>query len=76
MAVAQAASEQAIDTPADTAIRNEMYCCDLDGLAGNGDFGNWLTAGCKVIKRGLPGLDKPDIGAMLLKLSMLVSKHA
>lgn len=75
MAISQSAIEQAIDTTADTVIRNEMYFCDLDGLAGDGDFGNSLATGFKVIKRDLPDLDKPDIGAMLLKLSMLVSKH-
>jgi len=75
MAISQAAIEQAIDTTADTVIRNEMYFCDLDGLAGDGDFGNSLATGFKVIKRDLPELNAPDIGAMLLKLSMLVSKH-
>jgi dihydroxyacetone kinase phosphoprotein-dependent L subunit len=75
MAISQEAIEKAIDTTADTVIRNEMYFCDLDGLAGDGDFGNSLATGFKVIKRDLPGMDKPDIGAMLLKLSMLVSKH-
>jgi len=73
--ITQAAIESAIDTTADTVIRNEMYFCDLDGLAGDGDFGNSLATGFKVIKRDLPTIDKPDIGAMLLKLSMLVSKH-
>ena len=67
--------EQGIDTTADTVIRNESYFSDLDGLAGDGDFGTSLATGFKVIKRDLPEIDKPDIGAMLLKLSMLVSKH-
>lgn len=67
--------EQGIDTTADTVIRNESYFSDLDGLAGDGDFGTSLATGFKVIKKDLPEIDKPDIGAMLLKLSMLVSKH-
>jgi dihydroxyacetone kinase phosphoprotein-dependent L subunit len=75
MAISQAAIEKAIDTTADTVIRNEIYFCDLDGLAGDGDFGNSLATGFKVIKRDLPELNAPDIGAMLLKLSMMVSKH-
>jgi len=73
--ISQSAIEQAIDTTADTVIRNEMYFSDLDGLAGDGDFGTSLATGFKVIKKDLPDIDKPDIGAMLLKLSMLVSKH-
>lgn len=75
MAISQAAIEKAIDTTADTVIRNEHYFSDLDGLAGDGDFGTSLATGFKVIKRDLPDIEKPDIGAMLLKLSMLVSKH-
>ena len=73
--ISQEMIEKAIDTTADTIIRNEHYFCDLDGLAGDGDFGNSLATGFKVIKKDLPDIEKPDIGAMLLKLSMLVSKH-
>lgn len=75
MAISQETIEKAIDTTADTIIRNEHYFCDLDSLAGDGDFGNSLATGFKVIKKDLPDIEKPDIGAMLLKLSMLVSKH-
>ncbi|MGB3795386.1 MAG: dihydroxyacetone kinase subunit DhaL [Alteraurantiacibacter sp.] len=67
--------EKGIDTTADTVIRNEHYFADLDGLAGDGDFGTSLATGFKVIKKDLPDLEKPDIGAMLLKISMIVSKH-
>lgn len=73
--ISQSQIERAIDTTADTVIRNELYFSDLDGLAGDGDFGTSLATGFKVIKKDLPEIDKPDIGAMLLKLSMLVSKH-
>lgn len=75
MAISQAGIEKAIDTTADTVIRNELYFSDLDGLAGDGDFGISLATGFKVIKKDLPEIDKPDVGAMLLKLSMIVSKH-
>ena len=34
MTISQGQIEKAIDTTADTIIRNEMYFCDLDGLAG------------------------------------------
>jgi hypothetical protein len=61
MAISQAAIEKAIDTTADTVIRNEIYFCDLDGLAGDGDFGNSLATGFKVIKRDLPELNAPEI---------------
>jgi dihydroxyacetone kinase-like protein len=64
-----------IDVTCDTVIRNEMYFSDLDGLAGDGDFGTSLATGFKVIKNDLPEIDKSSVGAMLLKISMLCSKH-
>ena len=67
--------EQTLDVTCDTVIRNEHYFSDLDGLAGDGDFGTSLATGFKVIKAELPGMDKSAVGAMLLKLSMLCSKH-
>ena len=73
--ISQAQIEAAILTTSDTILRNEMYFCDLDGLAGDGDFGNSLATGFRVIKKDLPEMGAPDIGAMLLKLSMVVSKH-
>jgi dihydroxyacetone kinase-like protein len=67
--------EDAIATTCDTVIANEKYFSDLDGLAGDGDFGTSLATGFKVIKKDLPELDKSAIGAMLLKISMICSKH-
>jgi dihydroxyacetone kinase phosphoprotein-dependent L subunit len=67
--------ERAIKTTAATVLRNEHYFSDLDGLAGDGDFGTSLATGFRVIDADLAGIDKSAIGAMLLKISMLVSKH-
>lgn len=67
--------EKAIDITCDTVIANEKYFSDLDGLAGDGDFGTSLATGFKVIKKDLPELDKSAIGAMLLKISMICTKH-
>jgi len=69
------AVERAIKTTAATVLRNETYFCDLDALAGDGDFGNSLAAGFRVIEADLPTIDKSNIGAFLLKLSMIISKH-
>ncbi len=67
--------ERAVKTTATTVLRNEHYFSDLDGLAGDGDFGTSLATGFRVIDADLPTIDKSAIGAMLLKISMLVSKH-
>jgi len=73
--ISQAAVEKAVETTAQTAVRNEIYFSDLDGLAGDGDFGTSLATGFRIILADLPEIDKSAIGAMLLKISMLVSKH-
>lgn len=65
----------ALDVTCDTMIKNEIYFCELDSLAGDGDFGNSLATGFKVIKKELPDIDKSAIGAMLLKIAMICSKH-
>lgn len=67
--------ELAVKTTATTVLKNEHYFSDLDGLAGDGDFGTSLATGFRVIDADLPTIDKSAIGAMLLKISMLVSKH-
>ncbi len=67
--------ERAVKTTATTVLKNEHYFSDLDGMAGDGDFGTSLATGFRVIDHDLPEIDKSAIGAMLLKISMLVSKH-
>lgn len=69
------AVERGIKATAATVLKNETYFCELDALAGDGDFGNSLAAGFRVIEADLPTLDKSNIGAFLLKLSMIISKH-
>ena len=73
--ISQAQIERAIQTTADTVLKNESYFSDLDGLAGDGDFGTSLASGYRVIKNDWDTIDKSDIGTMLLKISMMVSKH-
>jgi dihydroxyacetone kinase-like protein len=73
--ISQSQIERAIQTTCKTVLRNEYYFSDLDGLAGDGDFGTSLATGFRVIQNDWDGIDKSNIGAMLLKISMLVSKH-
>jgi dihydroxyacetone kinase phosphoprotein-dependent L subunit len=73
--ISQAAVEQAIKTTCATVLRNEHYFADLDGLAGDGDFGTSLATGFRQIEKEWDEIPKTDIGAMLLKISMIVSKH-
>ena len=73
--ISQGTIEQAIKTTCATVLRNEHYFADLDGLAGDGDFGTSLATGFRQIEKEWDDIPKTDIGAMLLKISMIVSKH-
>ncbi|HYD23801.1 MAG TPA: dihydroxyacetone kinase subunit DhaL [Croceibacterium sp.] len=73
--ISQADIERAIKTTCSTVLRNEKYFADLDGLAGDGDFGTSLATGFRQIEKDWDEIPKTDIGAMLLKISMIVSKH-
>ena len=73
--ISQDQIEQAIQTTCKTVLRNEHYFSDLDGLAGDGDFGTSLATGFRQIEKEWDEIPKTDIGAMLLKISMIVSKH-
>ena len=73
--ISQAQIERAIKTTWSTVLRNEHYFADLDGLAGDGDFGTSLATGFRQIEKEWDDIPKTDIGAMLLKISMIVSKH-
>jgi dihydroxyacetone kinase phosphoprotein-dependent L subunit len=74
-AISIAKIEETLNVTCDTVIANEKYFSDLDGLAGDGDFGTSLATGFKVIKAELPDVDKSAVGAMLLKIAMICSKH-
>ena len=67
--------ERGIKATCGTVLRNEIHFCELDALAGDGDFGNSLAAGFRVIVDEMPNLDKSNLGAYLLKISMIISKH-
>jgi dihydroxyacetone kinase phosphoprotein-dependent L subunit len=73
--ISQGDIERAIKTTCGTVLRNEHYFADLDGLAGDGDFGTSLATGFRQIEKEWDEIPKTDIGAMLLKISMIVSKH-
>ena len=73
--ISQSQIERAIRTTCATVLRNEHYFADLDGLAGDGDFGTSLATGFRQIEKEWNEIPKTDIGAMLLKISMIVSKH-
>lgn len=64
-----------IELMADIIIENEIYFCDLDGVAGDGDFGMSLSKGFKQIKADWETLDKEDIGSFLKSCGLIITEY-
>lgn len=64
-----------IDHMAEVIIEKEVYFCELDSVAGDGDFGMSLAKGFKVLKREWETLSKENIGDFLNECSMLIMEH-
>jgi dihydroxyacetone kinase phosphoprotein-dependent L subunit len=67
--------ERAVKATTATILRNQQYFSDLDGAAGDGDFGASLAAGFNVVNKDFDTLDKSTIGNFLLKISMIITHH-
>ncbi|HVI39065.1 MAG TPA: dihydroxyacetone kinase subunit DhaL [Anaerovoracaceae bacterium] len=59
----------------DIIIRNEVHFCDLDSMAGDGDFGMSLAKGFKVVRNEWEQLPRDEIGHFLTECGMLIIEH-
>lgn len=71
--VTQAQVEVALRTMMRTAIENEQYFCDLDGVVGDGDFGTSLATGFRAIEQGWDTIDRSSIGHTFLGIAQIIS---
>ena len=70
--------EQVVRTIAamcDIIIENEVPFCELDSVAGDGDFGMSLAKGFKVVKAEWANHSQEDIGAFLKDCGMIITEH-
>lgn len=56
-------------------IENEVPFCELDSVAGDGDFGMSLAKGFKVVQAQWDELGRDDIGAFLKDTGMVITEH-
>lgn len=59
----------------DIIIENEVYFCELDSVAGDGDFGMSLAKGFKEVKKEWEEVLKEDIGSFLKECGMIITEH-
>lgn len=60
---------------ADIVIENEVYFCELDSVAGDGDFGMSVAKGFKQLKQDWNEIPKEDIGAFLKGSGMIITEY-
>lgn len=65
--------ETALEAIKATALENEQYFCDLDGVAGDGDFGTSLATGWREIDARWGELDRTSIGHFLLAHAQIIA---
>lgn len=63
-----------IDKMAEIIIRNEVYFCELDSVAGDGDFGMSVAKGFKQLKEEWDDLSRDSIGAFLKDAGMIITE--
>lgn len=64
-----------IDKMAEIIIRNEVYFCELDSVAGDGDFGMSVAKGFKQLKTEWEDLSRDNVGAFLKDAGMIITEY-
>ncbi len=64
-----------VDQMADIIIKNEVPFCELDSVAGDGDFGMSVAKGFKILKENWEELSKDSISQFLKDSSMIITEH-
>jgi len=64
-----------VDLMANIIIKNEVYFCELDSVAGDGDFGMSVAKGFKQLKSEWDDIAKDTIGAFLKDAGMIITEY-
>lgn len=64
-----------VGSMSEVIIANEVRFCELDSVAGDGDFGMSLAKGFKAIKNQWDSLQKDDAGVFLKECSQIITEH-
>lgn len=64
-----------VNNMSEIIIRNEVYFCELDSAAGDGDFGMSLSKGFKELKSQWQDIPKEDIGGFLKGCGMIITEY-
>jgi dihydroxyacetone kinase phosphoprotein-dependent L subunit len=67
--------ETVVRTIAEVCVENEKYFCELDSVAGDGDFGYSLARGFENVLAQWDGYDLTDAGTFLQKVALTMSSR-
>ncbi|GHU04147.1 dihydroxyacetone kinase subunit L [Betaproteobacteria bacterium] len=67
--------ELIVKTVAETAITNEAYFSELDGVMGDADFGTSLAGGFRAVQKAWDNYDRSSIGSLLLNVSSTITSN-
>lgn len=68
-------AELVVRTIAQTAVDNETYFCELDAVAGDGDFGYSLARGFEIVLSDWDSLEYEDGGGLLKRTAVILTKR-
>jgi phosphoenolpyruvate---glycerone phosphotransferase subunit DhaL len=69
------ATELIVRTIAETAVENEQYFAELDGVVGDGDFGISLASGFGKVLDQWASLDRTTPGSLLKSVAMVIASR-
>jgi phosphoenolpyruvate---glycerone phosphotransferase subunit DhaL len=72
---ALSSAELVVRTIAQTAVDNETYFCELDAVAGDGDFGYSLARGFEIVLSDWDSLEYEDAGGLLKRTAVILTKR-
>ena len=64
-----------VDAMCDIIVAREVAFCELDSVAGDGDFGMSLAKGFRQLKTEMPEFESCDIGDFLKSCGMVITEH-
>jgi phosphoenolpyruvate---glycerone phosphotransferase subunit DhaL len=68
--------ELIVRSMAQTAVDNEQAFCELDAVAGDGDFGFSLARGFEKVLEDFATLDRSGIGAFLKRVGLIITSKS
>lgn len=66
---------QVLNNMANIIIKNEVYFCELDSVAGDGDFGMSVAKGFKQLQTEWDELSRDTVGAFLKDAGMIITEY-